>query len=290
MMRKTSTLLVAAVLTLAVSGQAFASEKSKDEKTINDKNAVSGQALTILVAQQCFSSGSGWTLVKVCITDNGNVSYFESPAGFIHLNGREGYAVCTDTGNSNWQVNGFDVNYASNGWGLSSISQPGGAGTFPLIITRQTLDGLYQLKQTFTPNWSERGIDVKIELTNLSGSVIPSIRVTRSADIDAAGVSSPNVFQMTNDSALGMGVSVNPKNYFLGLMLTAGSGASGQGWAWNSTYSEWNPWGNGSQYARGCIAGRAFGGTGDYVSGFHWNVFWLNPGQTKSATFRYRRY
>jgi hypothetical protein len=125
---------------------------------------------------------------------------------------------------------------------------------------------LVSIEATFTPNWSERGIDVKIELTKLSGSVIPSIRVTRSADIDAAGVNSPNVFQMTNDSALGMGVSVNPKNYFLGLMLTAASGASGQGLAWNSTYSEWNPWGNGSQYARGCVAGRAFGGTGGFFA------------------------
>src|SRR5215813_11448846 len=168
MMSKSSGLLfAAALLTAAVSGQAFASEQSKNEKTINDKNAVSAEARIMLAAQQCFSSGSGWTLVKVCITDNGNVSYFESPAGFIHLNGREGYALCTDTGNGRWQVNGFDVNYASNGWSLSTVSQPNGGGTFPLIITRLTLDGLYQLKQTFTSNWSERGIDVKIELTNL---------------------------------------------------------------------------------------------------------------------------
>jgi hypothetical protein len=276
----------AAVLALAASGQALAQGQSKDETAINEKNTASGQALTMLVPQQCFSSGSSLTFVKVCFTDNGNVSYFESPAGFVHLNGREGYALCTGLHNQS-TANGFDVNYAAAGWGTSTVSQPNGAGTLPLIITRQTLDGLYELKQTFTPNWSERGINIKMDVKNMSGSVIPYLRVTRSADIDAAGVSM-NTFEMTNDSASGMGVS--PTNYFLGLMLTAAPGTAGQGWAWNSTYSEWNPWGNGSQYARACAAQRDFGGYGDYVSGFDWNINWLNPGQTKSATLRYRRF
>ncbi len=276
----------AAVLMLAAVGQAFAQGQSKDETAINDKNAATGQALTMLVPQQCFSSGSGSTFVKVCITDNGNVPYFESPAGVVQLNGREGYALCTDVNNQS-TVNGFDVNYAAGGWGASTVSQPNGIGTFPLIVTRQTLDGLYELKQTFTSNWSERGISIKMDVKNMSGSVIPYLRVTRSADIDASGVSM-NTFTMTSDSASGVGI--NPKNYFSGLMLTAAPGTAGQGWAWNSTYSDWNPWGNGSQYARNCAAQRDFGGYGDYVSGFDWNINWLNPGQTKSATLRYRRF
>ena len=52
----------AAVLTLAPVGQAFAQGQSKDETAINDKNAATGQALAMLVPQQCFSSGSGLTL------------------------------------------------------------------------------------------------------------------------------------------------------------------------------------------------------------------------------------
>src|SRR5947207_6876712 len=149
----------AAVRTLGPAGQALAQGQSKNETAINDKNAATGQALTMLVPQQCFSSGSGLTFVKVCITDNGNVPYFESPAGVVQLNGREGYALCTDVNNQS-TANGFDVNYADGGCDAATVLHPNGIGTFPLIVTRQTLDGVYELKQTVTSIWSDRGISI----------------------------------------------------------------------------------------------------------------------------------
>ena len=268
-MKKTSLLLTLVVL----AASALAQKSEKDSQ------------MGPLTPQQCFSSGSGNTLVKVCITDNGNVSYFESPAGAVHLNGREGYALCTDEDNSFGIVHGFDVNYAADGWGSSSVSQPNGAGKFPLIITRQTLDGAFQLKQTFTANWKERGIDIKMDVKNLSASVIDDLRLTRSADIDISGSSDKDLFQITQDSAVAEGYSVP----FRGLMLTAAPGTAGWGQAWNVLYSDWDAFGNGAQYARGCKASDV-GGQGDYVSGFHWQGHWLKPGQTMSATLRYRRF
>jgi hypothetical protein len=143
------------------------------------------------------------------------------------------------------------------------------------------------LKQTFTANWKERGIDVKMDVKNTSPSVVSYIRLTRSADIDISGMSQ-NTFEMTSDSATGL--AVDPTNHFLGLMLTAAPGTSGHGWALNATYSDWDPYGAGAEYGRGCAAGRDFGGDGDYVSAFHTNMEWVKPGETRSATLRYRRF
>ena len=287
MTRRILTLFFAITLALTVTGQVFARGRNDHPHNNSDKNTPGIKALGSLAASQCFSSGSGLTLVKVCITNNGNVSYFESPAGYVHLNGREGYAVCTQDDQQNWIVHGFDVNFAADGWGSSTVSQPKGPGTFPLIVTRQTLDGLLQLKQTFNANWKERGMDVKMDVKNTSGSVMSYIRLTRSADVDISGVSQ-NTFEMTDDSATGL--AVDGTNRFMGLMLTADPGTSGHGWAMNITYSDWDPYGAGAEYARGCAAGRDFGGYGDYVSAFHANMEWVNPGETRSATLRYRRF
>jgi hypothetical protein len=102
-------MLLAAMLTLAADGQALAQGQTKDEKTINDKNTISGQAMTMLAPQQCFTSGSGVTFLKVCITDNGNISWFESPAGQVHLQQREGYAVCSTVSHPYDIVHGYDA-------------------------------------------------------------------------------------------------------------------------------------------------------------------------------------
>jgi hypothetical protein len=176
------------LMSLAAAGQAFAQHLANGQGQVNDKNAVNAQAITMLAPQRCFSSGSGWTFLKICITDNGNISWFESPAGKIHLQNREGYSVCSNLNGANpATVHGFDANIAANGWGTAVVSQPNGAGTLPLLITRQSLDGYVQLKQTFTINSSQRGVDVRIDIKNISGLVLPSVVMTRYFDGDIDG-------------------------------------------------------------------------------------------------------
>jgi protein involved in sex pheromone biosynthesis len=80
--------LFAVVLTLAITGQAFAQEQASDQVQTKDKN---GAQVEPLVPQQCFSSGAYDNFLKVCITNNGNISWFESPAGSVHLQSPEGY-------------------------------------------------------------------------------------------------------------------------------------------------------------------------------------------------------
>jgi len=273
----------AAVLTLAAVGQPFAQGQSKDETAINDKNAATGQELTMLVPQQCFSSGSGVTFLKICITDNGNISWFESPAGKVHLQQREGYAVCSSVTHPYDIVHGYDANVAAAGWGNSTVSQPNGAGTFPLIITRQSLDSVIQLKQTFTRNTAERGIDVKMDVKNLTAMDLNSVYLSRYFDGDIDN-SSKNLYDYTYGSVWARGT---------GSALTLTSASSGIQVSSNVyPYATWDPFGNPQfQYARGCEPEKAYtlGVLSDFVGGLTVYLQTVNPGQTKTVTLFYRR-
>ena len=277
-------LLFIDVLALAAVGQAFAQVQSKDQRQIKSKNVLSAQVISMLVPQQCFSSGSGATFLKICITNNGNVSWFESPAGKVHLQTREGYAVCSGAveGPSS-VIHGFDANIAANGWGVSAVSQPNGVGTFPLIITRQSLDGVIQLKQTFTRNTAERGVDVKIDVKNMSLSALNQVFMSRYFDGDIDN-SSTNAYDSTYGSVWARGSSS---------ALTLTSASSGiQVIADVYDYAQWNPFGTMSQYARGCGQQEAYtwGVLHDFVGGLTLYFSTLNPGQTKTATVLYHRF
>ena len=266
-MKKTTLLL--AMVFLAASALAQKSEKNTQ--------------MGPLTPEQCFSSGSGATFLKVCITNNGNISWFESPAGKVHLQYREGYAVCSGAveGPSS-VVHGYDANIAAAGWDNSIVSQPKGAGTFPLIITRKSLDGVIQLKQTFTRNTAERGIDVKLDVKNISGSTLGPVYMSRYFDGDIDN-SSTNAYDSTYGSVWARNSNA----------LTLTSAASGiQVIADVYDYAQWDPFGAGSQYARGCGQQEAYtwGVLHDFVGGLTLYFSWFDPGQTKTITVLYRRF
>jgi hypothetical protein len=119
------------------------------------------------LAPQCFTSGSDATFLKVCITERGNISHFEAPAGKVHLQTREGYILCSNFFETRG-VHGFDAGTAELGWTAPTVTQPGGPGTFPLIITRNSFDGLVQLKQTFKVIPAEREVYVTMAVKNRS--------------------------------------------------------------------------------------------------------------------------
>jgi hypothetical protein len=71
-------------------------KQEKEEKEALDAQGLAAMGLAAL-APQCFTSGSGATFLKVCITERGNISHFEAPAGQVHLQTREGYVLCSDS-------------------------------------------------------------------------------------------------------------------------------------------------------------------------------------------------
>lgn len=124
--------------------------------------------------------GTGQNFFHICISSHGNIATIRSPAGYAHIiqgDDDEGYVVC-GTGADN----SYDSGPAEEGWGPSTISQPGGANTFPLTITRQTFDAKFELEQTFDWNPQEREILITMALKNISGAQITDIKLARYFD------------------------------------------------------------------------------------------------------------
>jgi hypothetical protein len=135
-----------------------------------------------------FASGSGDEKFRICISKHGNLMRLESPAGVEHIrNGGflEGYFLCTDA--TATEV-GFDIGLAEDGFDEGTVSQPGGAGTLPMIVTRNSLDGRFQLIQTFT--WDPANLRVKIEvqITNVSGVKQFDVDLRRIVDLDIGAI------------------------------------------------------------------------------------------------------
>jgi hypothetical protein len=131
-----------------------------------------------------FESGSGADRIRICISKHGNLMRLESPAGVEHIrNGTflEGYVLCTDA--TATEV-GFDLGFEEDGFDDGTVNQPGGPGTLPVIVTRNSLDGRFQLIQTFT--WDPANLRVRIEMQvkNVSGVKQFSVDLRREVDLD----------------------------------------------------------------------------------------------------------
>lgn len=262
--------ILLALATNAHAQQAGAQEE-RQAKIDKDETGIIG----VLAAQNCFTSGSGVTFLKVCITENGNISFLESPAGKVHINSREGYAVCSvDLGI--FTVFGFDMNIAAEGWGPAIVSDN------KRIITRTTLDGMFQLKQTFTVLPAAPGVDVKMELKNLSQTTFHDVMIARyfDGDIDGQPV---NEYSHTNGAVWGL--------YLHGLMLNPAPVANVNFSSMMAKFADWDPLGSGPKTGRGCFTNLApFNSSGDYVGGIRAGWGEIKPGQTKTVTFHYRRF
>ena len=205
---------------------------------------------------------------------------FESPAGFEHLRAGgsgEGYAVCSSAG-----VHGFDAGVAEAGFGPPTISQPGGPGTFPLTITRPTLDGIFQFTQTFSRDSSQLELLLSMTLKNLSSVAQSSIKLARyfhgAIDNDAGD----DKYYRTPDTVVGK------ESY--GIMLTAQTFGTGHTIAVEK-FQDWNP-ASGGGTARGCTALAQSTPTapGDFVGRVTYYFGTINPGSSKTVKMVYRRF
>lgn len=130
----------------------------------------------------CFSTytnGSGDNAMNFCISRHGNILNFESPAFTTQLIDEEGYAVASGCGTPEAITRGGDAGRFEGGFGESTISQPNGANTFPLTITRDTTDGVFRLTQTFSRDTLEKDITATMTLKNLSASAVGGVYLTR---------------------------------------------------------------------------------------------------------------
>jgi hypothetical protein len=128
-----------------------------------------------------FSSGSGETLFRWCLTTDGNIGEIEAPAGYEHVFA-EGYAVCwNDAGTKYW-----DYGAGDSGFGPPQVVSGCTSGS-GCTIRRDTLDGNFRFTMKFAQNKSEREITIDQTLTNLYTDTFVDIDLVRQADLDMDG-------------------------------------------------------------------------------------------------------
>jgi hypothetical protein len=275
-------------------GPVFAQERGNEDKDAAEKDAQTQQLKQALDAQGlatlattsplCFTSGSGTTFMKICITDRGTLSLFESPQGFVHISGREGYALCNASGNSGF-VEGFDVGSAQSGFGPPTVSQPNGAGTFPLIITRRTTNGLFELRQTFTRDTVEKDVTIEMTVKNLAFATIQGVKIVRNFDGDIGNDAGNDIYDLVDDSVWGKDNASLSDNHTHGLMLTTLSFSNSHS-AFFQPFSEFDD-------AKSCDnrssrAGPA--GPGDFFGRIRFDLGDIAAGQSKTRKVLYRRF
>jgi len=153
--------------------------------------------------------------IQTCVTVNGNVVEFQSPAGVeaIRIGAfTEGYGICDFTSGAkywDWADSGASANWLAPITLSSSLTS--------VKIARTTSDGVWTLTQTFTLDKKATGIDVTMALKN-NTAVARSVSTTRFADVDANNTVVNNL-DGTLDSAWGY---AGPTAGFTGtgLMLT----------------------------------------------------------------------
>jgi hypothetical protein len=166
----------------------FRSAKPSSD-TASDARASQQQAKSEAVTPETstcaytFTSGTGTTYLQFCVTVNGNIVEFQSPAGVEQIRQgiiAEGYGICDLTGGdlAYWD---YADGGASTNWGSPVLI----SHTANMVkISRTTSDGLWVLTQTITnspgPNPSAK---VLMQLKNNSGTPKEAF-LFRYADVD----------------------------------------------------------------------------------------------------------
>jgi len=152
----------------------------------------------------CFSSGAGATYFQVCVSNEGNVLSIQAPSGnSIKGSTLEGYELCDVAG-----LHGYDAGSGgTSGFGSATITEPGGANTLPLTISRKTNDGEYRLTQTFALDGVERDFTITMAVKNLTSSSVAGVRLVRYFVSAIDGDSGDDVYDDSTDSVWGRDVA-----------------------------------------------------------------------------------
>jgi hypothetical protein len=228
-----------------------------------------------------FSAGSGDSLFKACVSNEGNVNTVKFPKGISQLTTGEGYAICSGADTENHH--GWDQGLTEAGLSAATTTS-----TSPLTIVRSTTDGHFQLTQTFTFDGSEHDIDITMKLKNVGATTLDDVKLTRSFDADIDGSTTGQRFAATNNSVWGWNDPVGN-----GLMLST----RGTSWgsftdsvvmlqsAWNSTPGALG--GSANCEPVGFQSTPTTDLTKNYAAELIFNLGTMAPGDTQSVSLRY---
>jgi hypothetical protein len=224
-------LLVVSMLFLACSSfaQGQAPRKTKPQSTAADLEA-QRQFIGVLspdATSTCsfnFTSGTGLTFLKFCVTKNGNITQFQSPSGIEYINVGtvgEGYSFC----DFDSRISYFDfAGYGDSGnWGPAvTTSTP-----TSVKVVRTTSDQIYTLTQTIIQNKALGAVKVQMALKN-NTTTARHVGLLRYADVDAQG-QALNDFDYTDNTAL----AYNSEGHGLEQQEVSATGA-----AYNGAFSQ----------------------------------------------------
>jgi hypothetical protein len=156
-------------------GQSATEKAAPLDASAADKSQLkTGSKVTADATDTCsytFTTGSGYTYLQFCVTVNGNITEFQSPAGIEQLspsgsNAFEGYGIC-DITNANTAYWDYAGNGDSGNWNApTKLSQTATS----VKIERTTSDGAWTLTQTFTLiTGANPYAKITTELKNTSG-------------------------------------------------------------------------------------------------------------------------
>jgi len=272
---------------------------SADVSSANESQSLHRKAAISDATDTCtytFTSGSGATYMKYCVTVNGTLAGFESPAGveMLEQDGAfEGYGICdATTGSSYW-----DYNYTDSGNWNAPVKVTSTATE--VKITRTTSDGAWLLTQTISKvSGASPAARIVMALKNTSGETKIAILVRYASFVPDDGAGSDDFnenYDGSTDSAWGYiptFVSYSTSSGAYGLMLQnvgepapASTVIVNYGYAYNSENgpAPCDPISNdtaGNPFTPGTVING--GGAGAYLYGFE-----LNKNQTSTATVRY---
>lgn len=246
-------------------------------------------------SDNCFSthtSGSGAGLMRICISDHGNLAQLESPDGVEHIGiGQlaEGYILCTAPNGTDF-AHGFDSGAWEDGFAAPTISQPNGPNTFPLTITRNTTDGAFRLEQQFFRDAAERDVVIQMKVTNISGTLQQNVRITRYFDARLNNFNTQESYAYAQHSVWAWPTGfTNAAEALLLTPLTLNVPFHGPNL---ETLTDWDPGGLPGNGRFRCVllndAGSGPTPHGDFVGRIFHIVGTLNPGQSRTVKVQYR--
>jgi len=244
-----------------------------------------GQAMASNTCHTTLSNGSGVNFYRFCISNHGNLLDFV----FVDFQGTfardhiasEGYALCNFSG-GNQIVRGYDTGGSESTRGNPTITQPNGANTLPLTITRTC--NCIRFKQDFARDNAEKDVTITMTLTNVCSPTLSDVRVSRYFD--------GNIHEDSNFDIYDVSTSSVWARDFEGVSLTALTfGTSHE--AQVEEFNDWNP-ASTIHTATGCVA---FGestptelsSTSDFVGRVTYFLGNLSANQSKIVKVVYRR-
>ena len=144
---------------------------------IRNPEATSGAVSPQAALPQCHTF-SGAPIVS--ISRDGNITEFRGAAAQTNHMYDEGYALCNTGSNPRYST----TKVGESGFAVSSCNCSGNTCT----VTRNTTDGRLRLIQEFTkPANSERSLNIKMTVRNLTGSNVNNVNLRRLAVVDING-------------------------------------------------------------------------------------------------------